>query len=289
MGKQTKPKRKGDGGPSTVSVVAAGAVVVLVAAWFGTRKEIDQDVGEEETEDEPDERLQIVREALFSPEGTASTENRPKPRFANKEYWEQRYKSTKREHFDWYGTWASASSVTIKPHVVSHFPSNVGSILNIGCGNSRMPQELADDGYPEVISIDISDAAVEKMAATFAHIPGLKFLQMDATKMTFQDNSFDVVFEKGTLDALYTGSVELVKQVISEVYRVLRPGGIFVSVTFGDPGSRTDLNMTSKLIAQEQSAAGWSRFHTVVLERNEISESSHNSYYIYIMTKPNVE
>jgi len=151
-----------------------------------------------------------------------------------------------------------------------------------------MPQELADDGYPEVISIDISDVAVEKMATKFAHIPGLKFLQMDATKMTFKDNSFDVVFDKGTLDALYTGSAEMVKNVIPEVYRVLRPGGIFVSVTFGAPRSRKDLNMTSKLIAPKQSAPGWARFHTVVLERNEISESSHNSYYIYIMTKPNV-
>jgi len=240
------------------------------------------------TEDESYERLQAVREALFSPEGPASAENRPKPRFADKEYWEERYKNTKREHFDWYGTWASSSSVTIKPHVVSHFPSNVSTILNIGCGNSRMPQELADDGYPEVISIDISDVAVEKMATKFAHIPGLKFLQMDATKMTFQDNSFDVVFDKGTLDALYTGSAEMVKNVIPEVYRVLRPGGIFVSVTFGAPRSRKDLNMTSKLIAQEQSASGWSRFHTVVLERSENSEPSHNSYYIYIMTKPHV-
>lgn len=54
----------------------------------------------------------------------------------------------------------------------------------------------------------------------------MKFLQMDATMMTFPDESFSVALDKGTLDALMTdeseGVLETVRKYFSEVSRVLK-------------------------------------------------------------------
>lgn len=63
---------------------------------------------------------------------------------------------------------------------------------------------------------------------------------MDATKMSFDDAAFDLVVEKGTLDALYTGASHLVAPAVDEVWRVLRPGGRFWARPRGGP-SRTSL------------------------------------------------
>jgi len=52
-------------------------------------------------------------------------------------------------------------------------------------------------------------------------IPNLRVLQMDATKMFFPDNQFDVVFSLCTFEHLSNPAA-----VVSEIRRVLKPGGI---------------------------------------------------------------
>ena len=52
-------------------------------------------------------------------------------------------------------------------------------------------------------------------------VPNLRVLQMDATKMFFQDNQFDVVFSKNAFEHLPDPAA-----VVSEIRRVLKPGGV---------------------------------------------------------------
>lgn len=60
--------------------------------------------------------------------------------------------------------------------------------------------------------------------------PELKYLVMDATKMSFENESLSVVIDKGTLDALMTNqereTVERVEKYLAEVSRVLKQGGM---------------------------------------------------------------
>lgn len=54
----------------------------------------------------------------------------------------------------------------------------------------------------------------------------MKFIQMDATEMKFNDEKFSVVLDKGTLDALMPDDSPQVKKTVtkyfSEITRVLR-------------------------------------------------------------------
>jgi len=74
---------------------------------------------------------------------------------------------------------------------------------------------------------------------------------MDMTAMTYQPHSFDVVFEKATLDSLVVDCkspwdlkdpsyVDLLR-ALKEVKKVLRPGGVFISLTFTQPHFRVPL------------------------------------------------
>lgn len=76
----------------------------------------------------------------------------------------------------------------------------------VGCGNSKLTEQMFDDGYKGIVSIDISEVIVDKMRnEMLKKNKNIPFLVMDATKMTYEDNSFDVVIDKGTLDALACG------------------------------------------------------------------------------------
>jgi ubiquinone/menaquinone biosynthesis C-methylase UbiE len=66
---------------------------------------------------------------------------------------------------------------------------------------------------------------------------------MDCTALQFEDASFDFVIEKATLDTLACGtsSGAAIGQTLSEVARVLKPGGHFVACSLGAPESRAEI------------------------------------------------
>lgn len=65
--------------------------------------------------------------------------------------------------------------------------------------------------------------------------PELKYLHMDALNMTFEEDTFSVVLDKGTLDALMPdGSEEsnaCIDKFFSEISRVLKVGGRYVCIS----------------------------------------------------------
>lgn len=54
-------------------------------------------------------------------------------------------------------------------------------------------------------SVDYSSVVVAAMRARYAHVPKLRWETMDVRALGFPSGSFDVVLEKGTLDALLAG------------------------------------------------------------------------------------
>jgi len=62
---------------------------------------------------------------------------------------------------------------------------------------------------------------------------------MDATKLTFEDQSFDLVLDKGTIDAIICGdSISPVLQIMKEMLRTTKHGGYTLLITNANPQSR---------------------------------------------------
>lgn len=83
-------------------------------------------------------------------------------------------------------------------------------------------------------NIDISEVVINQMKKTYRD-SGCKWLTMDATAMSFGNESFSVVLDKGTLDAMMSEESdslnETIQKYFSEVTRVLKPMGRFVCVS----------------------------------------------------------
>src|SRR4029079_6945873 len=108
-----------------------------------------------------------------------------------------------------------------------HIPAAAGfaetkglRVLEIGCGLGTDGAQFARAGA-DYTGIDLTDAAIDLAQKRFQlfNLPG-KFQTDDAEKLSFADNTFDVVYSHGVLH--HTPDIE---SAIREIHRVLRPGG----------------------------------------------------------------
>ena len=63
---------------------------------------------------------------------------------------------------------------------------------------------------------------------------------MDVRKLGYESAVFDAVIDKATLDSLLCGENSTANSglYVKEVARVLKPGGVFIVVSFGAPENR---------------------------------------------------
>jgi ubiquinone/menaquinone biosynthesis C-methylase UbiE len=93
-------------------------------------------------------------------------------------------------------------------------------VLDVGCGlGTDLSCFVA--GGAEGTGVDISSTAIELSKKNFdlRNLPA-EFLKMDGERMSFADNSFDLVYCHTVLH--FTSSPET---MVREIYRVLKPGG----------------------------------------------------------------
>ncbi|XP_073049473.1 uncharacterized protein [Primulina eburnea] len=151
-------------------------------------------------------------------------------------YWDARYiQEANCGFFDWYQRYSA-----LRPFVRKYI-SPSSRVLMVGCGNAVMSEDMVKDGFEDIMNIDISSVAIEMMRKKYEHIPQLKYIQMDVRDMSFfPDESFESVIDKGTLDSLMcgTGASISATQMLGEVSRLLKPGGVYMLITYGDPTVR---------------------------------------------------
>lgn len=101
-------------------------------------------------------------------------------------------------------------------------------ILDAGCGSGRNLVYFLRAGY-EVFAIDESSEALaqtRRLAAELApHLPQDNFREEPVERMSFPDASFDVVISSAVLH--FARSDEQWHSMVREMWRVLKPGGIF--------------------------------------------------------------
>ena len=106
-------------------------------------------------------------------------------------------------------------------HQVLEFDER-GAALDVGCGGGILAKEFAAMGFC-VTGIDPSEASL-KTARQHAQFKGLSIQYQQGTgeSIPFADNTYPVVYCCDVLE-----HVRDLPKVISEIYRVTKPGGVF--------------------------------------------------------------
>ena len=214
--------------------------------------------------------------------------------FGTKSYWEERYagqaktneeeESKGSEIYEWYNDYAS-----LKPFLFRHLLTCIASpptttttastastttptttttttttkrrkprLLNVGCGNSSMSEEMFEDGFTSIVNVDFAPNVIDQMAERakqkgILHPPQPQQTQqpqqpqqpqqgreeeklfyyrtMDVTDMsTFQDDSFDGILDKGTVDSIMCAldGDQMVDRMYSEISRLLNKVNEFI-------------------------------------------------------------
>jgi ubiquinone/menaquinone biosynthesis C-methylase UbiE len=97
------------------------------------------------------------------------------------------------------------------------------SVLEIGSGLGKHTGVLLASGA-QVVAMDISSRSLEVLVKSFANPVNLQTVVADMEVLPFDDESFDLVVSAGSLS--YGDNLK----VLSEIKRVLKPGGGFICV-----------------------------------------------------------
>ena len=101
-------------------------------------------------------------------------------------------------------------------------------ILDLCCGSGQVTRFLVNLSE-NVTGLDASTLSLQRANK---NVPNATYVEAFAEDMPFADNSFDVVH---TSAALHEMQPEQLRKIIAEVYRVLKPGGVFTLVDFHTP------------------------------------------------------
>ena len=160
--------------------------------------------------------------------------------YNEKEYWDNRYKNE--EHYEWFAGY--------KPYrdILRSNIKTTDKILTLGCGNSNLSEEMYHDGFQLITNTDYSEIVIDNMRNKTKHLIEMKWSVKDIYALDYNDQSFEIVLEKGTLDALLVNemdpwcisekSLDNMHQILTSVSRILTPGGRFISITFAQPHHR---------------------------------------------------
>ncbi|BAY80154.1 type 11 methyltransferase (plasmid) [Nostoc linckia NIES-25] len=101
-------------------------------------------------------------------------------------------------------------------------------VLDLCCGSGQATQFLVKLSQ-NVTGLDASPFSLQRAQK---NVPSASYVQAFAEEMPFADNLFDVVH---TSVALHEMEPQQLRKIINEVYRVLKPGGVFTLIDFHAP------------------------------------------------------
>lgn len=113
------------------------------------------------------------------------------------------------------------ASENLMEKLLSFLPEKTGTILDVACGKGASTQYLLRY-YPaeNITGINISEKQLERCRE---NAPGCTFLMMNATRLQFDNDTFDNII---CVEAAFHFNTR--KSFFEEAYRVLKPGGRLV-------------------------------------------------------------
>ena len=154
--------------------------------------------------------------------------------------------------FNQMGRYTNDIGMTFSNFVKEIYPDfKPEKILDAGCtiGHNTVPWAQT---FPEaeVTGIDIAPALLRYGSARAKSLgAAVNFTQMDASKLAYEDESFDVVFSSMFLHEL---PLKDIRKYFKEAFRVLKPGGLFLTM---------ELPPNNKMGAYESFYLDWDCFY----------------------------
>ncbi|KAL7139362.1 hypothetical protein ABFS83_09G045400 [Erythranthe nasuta] len=108
------------------------------------------------------------------------------------------------------------------------------AILVPKCGKSELSEHLYDAGFTNITNLDFSKVAIAHMLRrNLSERPMMKWRVMDITRIQYEDKTIDAIIDNGGLDALMVPELGsgLGRRYLSEVKRLLKPGGKYICLT----------------------------------------------------------
>lgn len=102
------------------------------------------------------------------------------------------------------------------------------TVLELGCGYGRVARELAKTAH-RVVGVDTSRESLELGRRLAVSEKGCEFVEMDASSLAFEHDSFDVVV--CVQNGICAFGIDQ-RVLLSEALRVARPGGSVVCSTY---------------------------------------------------------
>lgn len=137
--------------------------------------------------------------------------------------------------------------------------------------------DMFNDEFKNIINVDYSPTIIERMSKQHEST-SMEWIVADITQLPLESHSVDVCIDKGTMDAIMAiehGDIwnpsdkvkEACRAEVDEALRVLKDGGRFIYITFGQPHFRLP----------------HLRREGCTVETIELGTSFH--YYFYVLTK----
>jgi ubiquinone/menaquinone biosynthesis C-methylase UbiE len=121
-------------------------------------------------------------------------------------------------------------------------------VLDVGCGDGDSLWVFLRLGFEpsNLFGVDIQEDKIRRAKATNSLVT---FDCMDATSLTFRDDSFDIVME--SMMFLQLTDDEIARRIASEMIRVTKPGGILLvsDWRYSKPGSHEFKGVSTSRIA----------------------------------------
>lgn len=150
-------------------------------------------------------------------------------------------------------------------HVVASQTDLTGKkLLDVGSGRGGGASHVHRYLKPaQTIGMDLANSAVNLSARIFAGVEGLSYQQGDSMEMPFDDNSFDAV-----MNVESSHCYPDLGKFLSEVHRVLKPGGSFLYTDFTPSGSDGPEELEKSLKALEM--AGFEGVTSTTITQNVV-------------------
>lgn len=102
-------------------------------------------------------------------------------------------------------------------------PSRTYKVLDLGCGGMTFERHLAEMKNLEITYLDMCEDVIKNVSRR--RVPGTRFVNGDMEGLPIRDQTFDMVVHFQTIH-----HIPVITQALSEIHRVLKPGGHLYSL-----------------------------------------------------------